>query len=79
MGGKVLELKSEKLLNMGREEGREEGIEEGIEKGIEKGTLDQCRKTVKAMLQDNAPEDKIKQYSGATQEIIDAVKAEFQQ
>ncbi|MBQ7776846.1 MAG: hypothetical protein IJ379_13095 [Lachnospiraceae bacterium] len=33
MGGKVLELESERLLRIGREEGRQEGREEGREEG----------------------------------------------
>ena len=37
MGGHILELESERLKRIGREEGLEEGMEKGMEKGLEKG------------------------------------------
>ena len=39
MGGKVLELESERLMRIGREEGRAEGREEGRNEGKAEGEL----------------------------------------
>ena len=40
MGGKVLELESERLLRIGREAGREEGHEAGRQEGRAQGALE---------------------------------------
>ena len=37
MGGKVLELESDKLIARGKREGRQEGISEGLERGKQQG------------------------------------------
>ena len=37
MGGKVLELESERLIKIGVERGIEQGMERGIKRGIERG------------------------------------------
>ena len=44
MGGKVLELESDRLIARGKQEGRREGISEGLEKGKHEGQALQNQK-----------------------------------
>ena len=37
MGGKVLELKTDKLINQGKMLGFKQGVQEGIEQGLQQG------------------------------------------
>lgn len=56
------------------EKGRQKGIEEGIEKGRQKGIEEAKVDVVKNMLVDGEPEEKIKKYTGVTDEDIEIIK-----
>ena len=50
MGGKVLELESERLIKIGIERGIERGIEQGIERGIKQGLSQKYEQVTKSIL-----------------------------
>ena len=63
MGGKVLELETDKIL----EKGRKQGLEQGLERGLEQATA----KIISQMLKENVSWDKIILYTGCTREDIE--------
>lgn len=62
MGGKVLELETDKILAQAHEKGLSEGREQGLEQGLEKATL----RFVENMLAENEPLEKICMYTGCS-------------
>ncbi|MGN0141477.1 MAG: hypothetical protein ACI4AD_04565 [Roseburia sp.] len=66
MGGKVLELETDRIMARGIEQGREEGRELGVEQATEE--------FVKRMLGENEDLDKVALYSGCTMEQVLQIK-----
>ena len=48
MGGRVLELESERLLRVGREEGMERGRKEGMERGIRHKAMETAERMLRS-------------------------------
>ena len=60
MGGKVLELESDKLINKGKLLGFKQGVQEGIERGLQQGLAqgeDSLADLVKVLLNENRLDD----------------------
>ena len=70
MGGKVLELETDKILEYGIEQGIERGIEQGIERGIEQTTST----FVTRMLNQNMSIEDIILYTGCSRDDILRIK-----
>ncbi len=82
MGGKVLELEVDRMLErMHRtlEEGRKEILEEGHRTGLEEGRRKQNRSLVARMLEAGETEDKILLYSGCTSEEVARIREEMEE
>ena len=50
MGGKVLELESERLIKIGMERGMQRGMEQGMERGIKQGLAQKYEQVTKSIL-----------------------------
>lgn len=70
MGGKVLELETDRILERGMRQGMEQGIKQGVEIANKSSVL--------CMLQDNLPINKIMLYSGCPLEEIMQIKEKAQ-
>ena len=64
MGGKVLELKTDKLINQGKMLGFKQGVQEGIEQGLQQGLQqglaqgeDSLADLIKILLNENRLDD----------------------
>ena len=55
-------------------EGKEEGISEGIQQGIEKGIEQGIEKVAIEMIRDGETNDKIRKYSGLTDDEIEGLR-----
>ncbi len=75
MGGKVLELEVDRML----ERGRQIGLEEGHRTGLEEGRRKQNRSLVARMLEAGETEDKILLYSGCTSEEVARIREELEE
>ena len=64
MGGKILELETDKILERGREQGLEQGLEQAT------------TKIISQMLKENVSWDKIILYTGCTREDIEKISRE---
>lgn len=64
MGGKILELETDKILERGREQGLEQGLEQAT------------TKIISQMLKENVSWDKIILYTGCTREDIEKIDRE---
>lgn len=70
MGGRILELESERLRREGREEGREEGRKEGRKEGREKGREEALIITARNMKARGYSEAEIQFCTGLSDEVI---------
>lgn len=66
MGGKVLELETDRIIDHATKIGLEQGIEQGLEQGLEQATLNFVRR----MLAEKEPLEKIMLYTGCTQKEV---------
>ncbi len=66
MGGKVLELETDRIIDHATKIGLEQGLEQGLERGLEQATLNFVRR----MLAENEPLEKIMSYTGCTQKEV---------
>ena len=78
MGGKVLELETDKILAQAHERGLEQGIAEGLEQGIAEGFEQGLEKAtvrfVKNMLAENESPEKICLYTGCSMDQVLQIK-----
>ncbi len=78
MGGKVLELETDKILAQAHERGLEQGIAEGLEQGIAEGFEQGLEKAtvrfVKNMLTENESLEKICMYTGCPMDQVLQIK-----
>lgn len=78
MGGKVLELETDKILAQAHERGLEQGIAEGLEQGIAEGFEQGLEKAtvrfVKNMLTENESLEKICMYAGCPMDQVLQIK-----
>ena len=74
MGGKVLELETDKIMERSFKQGIEQGIERGIEQGIERGIEQTVSAFVTRMLRRNMPLEDIISCTGCSQEEILRIK-----
>ena len=77
MGGNVLELESDRLIQRGYEQGIERGIEQGIQQGVTRGEEQQALKIARLMLIDGKLSlEEISRFSGLEPERIIRLKKE---
>jgi DNA replication protein DnaD len=80
MGGKVLELETDKILELGRKQGIEQGIEQGLERGIEQGIEQEKYKTIKNILMNSDFSTReIAMFTGYPEEDILSVHKQMQE
>ena len=76
MGGKVLELETDKILELGRKQGIEQGLERGLEQGIEQEKY----KTIKNILMNSDFSTReIAMFTGYPEEDILSVHKQMQE
>ena len=75
----IYEYDEEKHMRMEREEsyaeGVKQGIKEGVQQGIKEGVQQEKLQTIRKMLLDGLPTEKIKQYTDAADEEITKAKS----
>lgn len=80
MGGKVLELETDKILELGRKQGIEQGIEQGLERGLEQGIEQEKYKTIKNILMNSDFSTReIAMFTGYPEEDILSVHKQMQE
>ena len=62
------------ILDQIENRGINKGIKQGLKQGVEQGSAETKEEIILKMLEDNLPDENIKQYTGVTTEELEKIK-----